>query len=85
MLIAKTVTIEREGEQKLIAIPDNFIEKLISNEKSMLFYPRIPAIISSFIENSNCEKAGFKTKDQILSINGVEVKYNDERNSFSWR
>ena len=78
MLIAKTVTIEREGEQKLIAIPDNFIEKLISNEKSMLFYPSIPAIISSFIENSNCEKAGFQTKDQILSINGVEVKYNDE-------
>ena len=78
MISAKTVTIERDGERKLIAIPDNFIERLIDNEKSMLFYPRIPPIISSIIENSNCEKAGFQTKDRILSVDGISISYNDE-------
>ena len=78
MLSAKTVTIERDGERKLITIPDNFIERLINNEKSMLFYPRIPPIISSIIENSNCEKAGFQTKDRILSVDGISISYNDE-------
>ena len=78
MLSAKTVTIERDGERKLITIPDNFIKRLIDNEKSMLFYPRIPPIISSIIENSNCEKAGFQTKDRILSVDGISISYNDE-------
>jgi regulator of sigma E protease len=44
----------------------------------MLFYPRIPAITSSFIENSNAQQAGIKIKDQIIYINDTEIKYNDE-------
>ena len=78
MLGAQSVTINRQGSEMDIILPDNFIEKLIDNEKSMLFYPRIPAIISSFIENSNCEAAGFMPLDQIIGINGVEIKYHDE-------
>ena len=78
MLGAQSVTINRQGSEMDIILPDNFIEKLIDNEKSMLFYPRIPAIISSFIENSNCEAAGFMPLDQIIRINDVEIKYHDE-------
>ena len=78
MLGAQSVTINRQGSEMDIILPDNFIEKLIDNEKSMLFYPRIPAIISSFIENSNCEAAGFMPLDQIIGINDMEVKYHDE-------
>ena len=78
MLGAQQVTIDRYGELITIDIPDNFIERLIENEKSMLFYPRIPAIASSFVENSNAQKAGIKIKDQIIYINDIEIKYNDE-------
>lgn len=78
MLGAQSVTINRQGGEMNVILPDNFIEKLIDNEKSMLFYPRVPAIISSFIENSNCEAAGFLPLDQIIDINGVEIKYHDE-------
>ena len=78
MLSSKTVIVNRDNEEKTIIIPDNFIEQLIANEKTMLFYPRIPAIISSFIENSNCEKAGFLIKDRIVAINGFEINYHDE-------
>ena len=78
MLSAKTITIERDGGNLDISLPDNFIEKLIENDKSMLFYPRIPAIVSSFIENSNAEQGGLKINDQIIGVNNMEIKYNDE-------
>ena len=78
MLSAKTITIERGGGNLDISLPNNFIEKLIENDKSMLFYPRIPAIVSSFIENSNAEKSGLKINDQIIGVNNMEIKYNDE-------
>ena len=78
MLGAQQVTLDRQGEFITIDIPDNFIERLIENEKSMLFYPRIPAIASSFVENSNAQQAGIKIKDQIIYINDIEIKYNDE-------
>jgi regulator of sigma E protease len=78
MLGAQQVTIDRQGELITIDIPDNFIERLIENEKSMLFYPRIPAIASSFVENSNAQQAGVKIKDQIIYINDTEIQYNDE-------
>ena len=77
-LTAKQVTVERNSKKEIIEIPNDFIEKLISNEKTMLFYPRIPAIISSFVENSNCKEAGLKVKDQIIRVNDLEVKYNDQ-------
>jgi len=77
-LTANQVTVERNSKKEIIEIPNDFIEKLISNEKTMLFYPRIPAIISSFVENSNCKKAGLKVKDQIIRVNDLEVKYNDQ-------
>jgi len=77
-LTAKQVTVERNSKKEIIEIPNDFIEKLISNEKTMLFYPRIPAIISSFVENSNCKEAGLMVKDQIIRVNDLEVKYNDQ-------
>ena len=78
MLTAKSVSVERDQEILDVFLPDNFVEKLIENERSMLFYPRIPAIISSFIEGSNCEAAGFMPLDQIIKINAFPIKYHDE-------
>ena len=78
MLVADIVNIERNGKKVDIRLPDDFIERLIENEKSMLFYPRVPAIVSSFIENSNCEAAGFAPLDQIIEIEGLPIKYNDQ-------
>ena len=78
MLSAKTINVDRNGSELDISLPDNFIEKLIENNGSMLFYPRIPAIVSSFLEKSNAEQAGLKVNDQIIGVNDKEIKYNDE-------
>ena len=78
MLVAEVVNVERDGKTIDIKLPTDFIERLIENEKSMLFYPRVPAIVSSFIENSNCEAAGFAPLDQIVEIEGLPIKYHDQ-------
>ena len=78
MLVAEVVNIERDGKTIEVKLPADFIERLIENEKSMLFYPRVPAIVSSFIENSNCEAAGFAPLDQIIEIEGLPIKYHDQ-------
>ena len=77
MLVADTVKIEREGRVVSLSIPDNFI-KILKQDKGYPFYPRVPAIINYFIENSNAELAGLKAKDQIISINDEKIQYHDE-------
>lgn len=78
LITAKEVSVERESGIEQIFIPKDFIEKLISGEKTTLFYPRIPAIISSFVEDSDCKKAGLIIKDRIIGINNTEIKYHDQ-------
>ncbi len=77
-LTSKNVRVERGGEIVDITMPDNIIEKFIQKESKLVFYPRIPAIVGGFVENSNGKKAGLEIKDQIVSIEGEEVKYHDE-------
>jgi len=78
LLYAESVTLERDGVTKELALPSNFIAQLLESEEKRLFAPRIPTVISGFTTNSNAKNAGFKKKDRIVSVNGVQTKYFDE-------
>ncbi len=78
LLYAESVTLERDGVTKELALPSNFIAQLLESEERRLFAPRIPTVISGFTTNSNAKNAGFKKKDRIVSVNGVQTKYFDE-------
>ena len=78
LLYAESVTLERDGVTKELALPSNFIAQLLESEERILFAPRIPTIISGFTANSNAKNAGFEKKDRIVSINDVETKYFDQ-------
>ena len=78
LLYAEKVSLERDGLSEELALPENFITQLLESEERGFFLPRIPTIISSFPANSNAKNAGFKKKDRILSVNGVQTKYFDE-------
>jgi len=78
LLYAENVTLERDGITKKLALPSNFITQLLESEERILFAPRIPTVISGFLTNSNAKNAGFKKKDRIVSVNGVQTKYFDE-------
>jgi RIP metalloprotease RseP len=81
LLLSKNITIERNGEQKSIDIPHDFIGKLIeSKRRSGLLIQRIPAIIGSYDtkDTSYGKKAGLKEFDKIIAIDSVSISFYDE-------
>jgi regulator of sigma E protease len=79
LLLGETITVERNGQQQDINIPVNFIEKIVEKGKrSLLVFPRIPAIVAEIADSSGALKAGLKVKDRIAGIDGHDIKYFDE-------
>lgn len=79
LLLGENITLERDGNQQTIVIPENFIGKLVEKgRRSYLVSYRIPAVVGEVVNSSQAKSAGLKLKDQILSVNGQEVKYVDQ-------
>ena len=78
IILSKTITVERKGLSVDIEMPLDIIEKFLDNKNQLLFYPRIPAMVSVVTENSNAEKAGLQQKDLLVRINDVSIKYFDQ-------
>ncbi|WP_284650756.1 RIP metalloprotease RseP [Flavobacterium terrisoli] len=77
ILTAKTVQINRNGEEKNITIPNNFIGKFIDADKKGLISLRLPFVIGGFTDDSP-NKTQLKIKDIVVSVNGQPVKYFDQ-------
>jgi len=78
-LLGETITLDRNGEQKNITIPENFIEQIVEKGKrSALVLPRIPVIVGEVSDSSYAKRAGLKEKDIIKGIDDKEIKYFDE-------
>jgi regulator of sigma E protease len=78
-LLGETITIDRNGEQKNITIPENFIEQIVEKGKrSALVLPRIPVIVGEVSDSSYAKRAGLKEKDIIKGIDDKDIKYFDE-------
>lgn len=79
MLYGGDVQVERaNGSTETITIPQNFIERLIDEEKKLLFMYRMPFIINSIPENSHNLNSGIQPKDVLVSINGEPVAFVDQ-------
>jgi regulator of sigma E protease len=74
---ANTITVDRDGEQINLSVPENLIETLIDN-RGMMFAPRIPFTVGGILEGYAAEETDLKVKDQIVGINDLPVKYYDE-------
>jgi regulator of sigma E protease len=79
LLLGEKILIERNGQQQVIEIPVNFIEKIVEKGKrSALVLPRVPAIVGEVNDTSYARKAGLKVKDRIIGIDGQPISYFDE-------
>ena len=79
MLLGDHMTIERDGQQKDLAIPVNFIEKIVEKGKrSILLMPRVPCIVGELGENSVAGKNGLKAGDKIVAIDSLSISYFDQ-------
>src|SRR5690606_16406618 len=63
---AKSIQVERNGQELNIAIPPGFIRQMIK-QKTPFAVPRLPYYAGVFSEGSAAEKAGIRKGDQLIS------------------
>ncbi|MEO6917375.1 MAG: RIP metalloprotease RseP [Chitinophagaceae bacterium] len=73
---AKTMQVERSGQPVNISIPDNFAGLLIKNKVIAFMEPRYPFTgVDSVLPDYPAARAGIKSKDKILTVNGLLVPF----------
>ena len=78
ILAAKSITINRDGEQQKIDLPEDFLGQLSTSKDRSLFDLRMPFVVGRVADSSLNKSAGLKKGDVFKSINGQEIKYFDE-------
>lgn len=74
------LTVERNGRQEVITIPESAVASIISNQKDAvgMIAPRFPAVVEKVDPKGPGGKAGLKQNDQIIAINGNATPYYHE-------
>lgn len=75
---AQTVTVIRGSEERVINIPDGFISKMIERNEPRFISLRFPYEVGGFAPDSPAKKAGLQTGDQVIALNGEEMRFFDE-------
>ncbi|TDE31585.1 RIP metalloprotease RseP [Flavobacterium ranwuense] len=76
VIMAKEVLIERDGAQRAIKMPNNFVDQLSKQGKSTLLDIRRPFVIGSVTDGS--KNTSLQPKDIVLALNGQPTKYFDQ-------
>lgn len=83
LISAKTITIDRAGEEKIIDLPEDFLGQFSSSKSKRNFEYRIPFMIGEVADSSLNVGKDLKVGDVITSINGRELKYFDQVDDFT--
>ncbi|MCL6293654.1 RIP metalloprotease RseP [Jejuia spongiicola] len=75
---AESVTIKREGIEKTISFPEDFLGQLSTSKDRSLFEIRMPFIFGKVADSSLNKEVDLKKGDYITGINGKKIKYFDE-------
>ncbi|WP_299337880.1 RIP metalloprotease RseP [uncultured Psychroserpens sp.] len=78
---AEQITIRRNGQEKVINLPEDFLGQFSSAKSRDLFERRIPFMIGAIRDSSLNKTADVKVEDIITSIDGKELKYFDQLDS----
>lgn len=80
---AETVTVSRNGEEKTVSFPEDFLGQLSNSKDRSLFQLRIPFMVGSIADSSANKNVDLQPKDIITAINGNDLKYYDEVKSLA--
>ncbi len=84
LITASNVTVEQNGQQKVIPMPVDLIGQLVEKKKQGVGFiePRREAIVGDMsdkmFDTSYAKKAGLQPMDKIISIDSVPVNFVDE-------
>lgn len=74
---AKTIQIERDGQQMDITIPAGFVNKVIKR-KGHFVDPRMNPVLDTVLQERDGYKMGFRQGDRVVSFNGMPISYMHE-------
>lgn len=74
---AKTIQVERDGQQVDVQIPKGFINKTIKR-KAAIVYPRMMPVLDTVFEKSPAYTAGIRQGDKVLRVNDSAIQYYHE-------
>jgi regulator of sigma E protease len=77
---AKTVTVLRDGQEKVLNLSPEFGTKLTSGEvqKKMILLPRVPFEVADVQAGKPADKAGIKKGDVIIGMNGSPIHFYED-------
>jgi regulator of sigma E protease len=74
----REVTVERDGEKVIVALPEDIHTTIIGSRSKFLFTERAPIYVKKFAEDGGAVNSGLEFKDKIVAVNDVATVYQDE-------
>jgi len=71
----ENVTVVNEGEERVINIPADFAQQVLSNGERSLFSERVPFIIDTILSGNPAAEAGLQRGDAFVSINEAPARF----------
>ncbi|HEY5686672.1 MAG TPA: RIP metalloprotease RseP [Yeosuana sp.] len=78
VLFGKEITVERNGEQSVVTLPEDFLSQLIDSKQKGLIDLRTPFAIVEVPDSSQNKGSGIRKGDIIIGLNDYKTKYADE-------
>ncbi len=82
LITADRITLEREGQQLLVELPEDFLGKLSTGTDLSFFELRVPFMVEQVSDSSHNYNAGLQKGDLFVGINGMPLQYFDQYASF---
>jgi regulator of sigma E protease len=73
---ARSIQVDRDGQVIDIPIREEYLAPLLKSESFIT--TRIPFFVNDFSKESPARAAGIQVNDQIVGLNGTEIKFFDE-------
>lgn len=78
VLFGKEITLERNGKQETVTLPEDFLSQLIDSKEKSFIDMRMPFAIAQIPDTSFNKASGIKVGDIVIGINDTKTKYDDE-------
>ncbi len=75
---AKNITVERNGQQIILPIPEGFIKQLNANKLGGFTYIRIPLIVDTILKKAKIISGSIQKNDRLVGINDTVIVYNTD-------
>jgi regulator of sigma E protease len=79
---AKNITVERNGQQIILPIPEGFIKQLNANKLGGFTYIRIPMIVDSVLKKAKIVSGSIQKNDRLVGVNDTAIVYNSDLYQF---